>query len=50
MILPEEAFREFCEMNGVRFLSDEEGAALDADREKWRGGAIRSDGQRGPSS
>lgn len=50
MILPEAAFREFCDNNHVRFLTEEQGAALDADREKWRGGSIQADGQRGPSS
>ncbi len=47
MILPEAAFREFCDNNNVRFLTEEEGAVLDADREKWRGGAIQGDGRRG---
>ena len=38
MILPEQAFLEFCETNSVRFLTEEEGAVIDADREKWRTG------------
>ena len=38
MILPEQAFLEFCVTNSVRFLTEEEGAAIDADREKWRTG------------
>ena len=38
MILPEQAFAEFCENNNVQFLTEEQAAAIDADREKWRSG------------
>lgn len=43
MILPEQAFAEFCAHNHVRFLTREEGAAIDVDREKWRRGSILND-------
>ncbi|MCB1713715.1 MAG: phenol hydroxylase [Candidatus Competibacteraceae bacterium] len=36
LILPETAFKEFCEHNAVEWLSPEEGKRLDADRKKWR--------------
>jgi len=38
MVLPEQAFAEFCAHNHVRFLTPEQAAAIDADREKWRTG------------
>jgi len=38
MILPELAFAEFCEHNNVQFLTEEQAAAIDADRDKWRTG------------
>lgn len=36
LILPEQAFWEFCTSNRVSFLSTEEGKAIDSDRERWR--------------
>ena len=36
LILPEAAFNEFCANNAVRWLSEDDSARLDADREKWR--------------
>lgn len=36
LILPAEAFRQFCEANEVTFMSEREAAAVDRDRKKWR--------------
>lgn len=44
LILPSTAFNEFCNSNGVKFLSDDEAAALDADRRRWRQGFISQEG------
>ena len=38
LILPFEAFREFCAQNEVSFLTPEQAAAVDLDRLKWRFG------------
>ena len=43
MILPEQAFAEFCAHNKVQFLTQEQAAAIDADREKWRTGETAED-------
>ena len=40
LILPDQAFREFCSANAVAYLSDTDAAALDADRKKWREGGL----------
>ena len=40
LILPARAFEEFCAANQVSFLSDADGAALEADRAKWRQGGL----------
>jgi phenol hydroxylase P0 protein len=47
MILPEQAFAEFCAHNKVQFLTQEQAAAIDADREKWRTGEKAEDGGEG---
>lgn len=49
MILPEQAFAEFCAHNHVQFLTQEQAAAIDADREKWRTGETTEDGGDGAS-
>jgi len=36
LILPEQAFWEFCSSNRVTFLSDEQGQSIDLDKERWR--------------
>ena len=36
LILPEQAFWEFCSTNRVSFLSDEQGQNIDQDKERWR--------------
>ena len=36
LILPAEAFKQFCEANEVTFMSEREAAAVDRDRKKWR--------------
>jgi phenol hydroxylase P0 protein len=41
LVLPEGAFREFCERNAVVMMSDEEAAAVDEDMDKWRYGDLR---------
>jgi len=38
LILPFEAFQEFCAHNQVTYLTPEEAAAVDYDRMKWRNG------------
>lgn len=38
LILPRDAFEEFCARNNVRHLTDEEAALVDFDRAKWRYG------------
>jgi phenol hydroxylase P0 protein len=38
LVLPLDAFQEFCARNRVRFLSAEDIAAVDADKLKWRYG------------
>ena len=40
LILPVQAFSEFCANNQVAYLSDNDAAALDADRRKWREGGL----------
>ena len=36
LILPADAFKQFCEANHVTFMSAREAAAIDMDRKKWR--------------
>lgn len=38
LILPQEAFREFCRVNSVVHMSAEQIAAVEAEAEKWRYG------------
>ncbi len=38
MILPEQAFAEFCRSNQVVFLTDEQAEAVAEQQEKWRYG------------
>ena len=38
MILPEQAFAEFCRANQVTFMSDEEAIAVEQQQVKWRYG------------
>ncbi len=38
MILPDEAFEEFCRSNQVTFLTDEQAEAVARQQEKWRYG------------
>lgn len=38
MILPDEAFDEFCRSNQVTFLTDEQAEAVARQQEKWRYG------------
>ena len=38
MILPDEAFDEFCRSNQVTFLTDEQAEAVAKQQEKWRYG------------
>jgi phenol/toluene 2-monooxygenase (NADH) P0/A0 len=38
MILPTDAFEDFCEKNSVIFLSPEEVMAVERQQEKWRDG------------
>lgn len=35
LIMPEDTFETFCANNEVKFLDDQQAAALDADRQKW---------------
>jgi len=39
LIMPLEAYREFCRANQVVYLTREEEAAMDVDQAKWRYGA-----------
>ncbi|THD03394.1 phenol hydroxylase [Panacagrimonas perspica] len=39
LIMPLEAYREFCRVNQVVYLTREEEAAMDEDQAKWRYGA-----------
>ncbi len=43
MILPRSAFTEFCALNHVVMMTDEQAARVDADMEKWRYGTERED-------
>lgn len=36
LILPEQAFWEFCSSNRVIFLSDDQAHGIELDREQWR--------------
>ena len=36
LILPEAAFKEFCNSNQVNFLSEEDAKKIDRDKERWR--------------
>lgn len=38
LILPEAAYEEFCRVNRVRLLTEEQGAQIDAEQAKWRYG------------
>nr|WP_298415050.1 phenol hydroxylase subunit [uncultured Halomonas sp.] len=38
LILPPQAFEEFCSRNAVIFMSEEEGREVDKQMEKWRYG------------
>lgn len=38
LILPEAAFEEFCRVNRVRWLTEVQGAQIDAEQAKWRYG------------
>lgn len=38
LVLPREAFDTFCRHNKVVMMTDEQGAAVDADMAKWRYG------------
>ena len=38
LIMPPETFEEFCEKNGVVYMTDEQMKAVDAEMEKWRYG------------
>ena len=38
LVLPEEAFKAFCETNDAVFMTDEESAIVDLEMEKWRYG------------
>ena len=38
LVLPREAYDQFCKHNRVSFMTAEEAAAIDADMEKWRYG------------
>ena len=40
MILPDEAFDEFCRSNQVTFLTDEQAEAVAKQQEKWRYGDV----------
>ena len=40
MILPDEAFDEFCRSNQVTFLTDEQAEAVAKQQEKWRYGEV----------
>ena len=40
MILPDEAFDEFCLSNQVTFLTDEQAEAVAKQQEKWRYGEV----------
>lgn len=35
LVLPRAAYEEFCRVNEVEFLTEEEARVVDADREKW---------------
>lgn len=39
LVMPLEAYREFCRANRVVYLTREEEAAMDADQAKWRYGS-----------
>lgn len=39
LVMPLEAYREFCRANQVVYLTREEEAAMDADQAKWRYGS-----------
>lgn len=38
LILPREAYLQFCRHNAVRFISDAQASLLDAEAQKWRYG------------
>ena len=38
LVLPRDAFHEFCARNNVRHLNEDEAALVDFDRAKWRYG------------
>lgn len=38
LILPRDAYLQFCRHNAVRFVSDVQASLLDADAQKWRYG------------
>jgi phenol hydroxylase P0 protein len=41
LVLPHQAFRQFCENNQVQHMDAQMSAALDADARKWRYGESR---------
>lgn len=38
LVLPEAAFKDFCETNKAEFMTEEESAIVDAEMQKWRYG------------
>ena len=49
MILPVAAFDDFCATNKVEYLTDEQAALVDKDKDKWHSGVTAEDAEDEPS-